>query len=136
MVNTDQRNSDEHPKHGHERRDISIRGIVIFGGILAGSTAIVLLLIAWMFHFFTGLERKSHVPPSPLAVTRRPPPEPRLQVSPSDDLKTMQAAEDAQLNNYAWVNRQTGIVRIPVGRAIELLAERGLPVRSHDKETQ
>ncbi len=126
----------EDPRRGHEQTDISIRGIVMFGGILAVVTGVVLLLMGWMFHYFAGLEMKLDLPPSPLAVTPRPPPEPRLQVSPTDDLKAMRAAEDAQLNTYAWVNRQTGIVRIPVDRAIELLAERGLPVRSHEPETQ
>ncbi|MFQ5990254.1 MAG: hypothetical protein ACE5K9_10110 [Candidatus Methylomirabilales bacterium] len=124
------------PKRGYEKRDISIRGILLFGGILAIATGVVLLLMAWMFPYFAGLEMKADVPPSPLAETRQPPPEPRLQVSPADDLKEMRATENAQLNNYGWVNRQTGIVRIPIDRAIELLAERGLPVRSHETKTQ
>ena len=132
-VSTSQHNE---PKRGHEKRDISIRGILMFGGILVITTGVVLLLMAWMFHYFAGLEMKADVPPSPLAETRRPPPEPRLQVLPADDLKAMRAAEDAQLNDYGWVNRQTGIVRIPINRAIELLAERGLPVRGHETKTQ
>lgn len=34
----------------------------------------------------------------------------------------------AQLNGYGWVDQEAGIVRIPITRAIALLAESGLPV--------
>jgi hypothetical protein len=126
----------EDPRRGHEQSDISIRGIVMFGGILAVVTGVVLLLMGWMFHYFAALEMKLDVPPSPLAETRRPPPEPRLQISPAENLKEMRAAEDAALNSYGWVNRQTGIVRIPIDHAIRLLAERGLPVGGNETEAQ
>ncbi len=124
----------EEPRRGHEQSDINIRSIVMFGGILAGVTGVVLLLMGWMFHYFAELEMKLDAPPSPLAETRRPPPEPRLQISPPEDLKEMRAAEDVALNSYGWVNRQTGIVRIPIDRAIGLLADRGLPVGSNETE--
>ena len=45
----------------------------------------------------------------------------------------MRRAEDALLKNYGWIDQKTGIVRIPVDRAIELLAKRGLPARAEDK---
>jgi hypothetical protein len=35
----------------------------------------------------------------------------------------------AELNTYAWVNKDAGIVRIPVDRAIDVIAARGLPSR-------
>jgi hypothetical protein len=60
---------------------------------------------------------------------RQLPPEPRLQISPQQDMRQMRAAEMAALHSYGWVDRQAGIVRIPIERAIELLAERGLPAR-------
>jgi DNA-binding GntR family transcriptional regulator len=41
----------------------------------------------------------------------------------------MLAAETAILHSYGWVDRDAGIVRIPIERAIEILAERGLPTR-------
>ena len=34
------------------------------------------------------------------------------------------------LNTYGWVDKQNGIVRLPIDRAMELLLQRGLPVRS------
>jgi len=35
-----------------------------------------------------------------------------------------------QLNNYGWVDEEAEIVRIPIQQAMELVAERGLPVGS------
>ena len=55
------------------------------------------------------------------------PPEPRLQVNAPEDLKKLHEQEDSVLNSYGWVDKQNGIVRIPIGRAIDLLIERGLP---------
>ncbi len=54
---------------------------------------------------------------------------PRLQVSPPRDLAAFRAREDQELQAYGWVNRSSGIVRIPVERAIELVLQEGLPVR-------
>lgn len=49
---------------------------------------------------------------------------------PSDEaLKQLHATENAVLTTYGWVDRQKGIVRIPIDRAIELLLQRGLPTR-------
>jgi hypothetical protein len=33
------------------------------------------------------------------------------------------------LQSYGWIDQQKGVVRIPIERAMELTAERGLPVR-------
>ena len=55
------------------------------------------------------------------------PPEPRLQISPSEDWAEMLRREQAVLNSYAWVDRSRCIVRIPIERAMELIAQRGLP---------
>lgn len=117
----------------HETRDMDIRPIVMFGAGLVGSTAAVLLLMAWLFGYLAAREAKLDIPPSPLAETRRPPPEPRLQITPATDLEEMRRTEDAVLNSYGWVDRGAGIVRVPIDRAITLLAQRGLPVRPQPK---
>ena len=51
----------------------------------------------------------------------------------SDDLHDLHAAEDAVLNSYGWVDRQAGIVRIPIARAMELLAQRGIAAAAGDR---
>jgi hypothetical protein len=53
-------------------------------------------------------------------------PKPRLQVDSQSDLNQMQARDREVLNSYAWIDRDTGVVRIPIERAMDLVAERGL----------
>jgi hypothetical protein len=56
-------------------------------------------------------------------------PTPRLQMDDGDqDVVDLHAREDLLLDHYTWVNQQQGTVRIPIGRAMEIIAQRGLPV--------
>lgn len=59
-------------------------------------------------------------------VARRLPPEPRLQRVPIADLTRLREREERLLTSYGWVDREAGVVRIPVERAMQLVAERGL----------
>jgi hypothetical protein len=52
---------------------------------------------------------------------------PRLQVTPHADLARLQASEDAQLRSFGWVDRGAQVVRMPIDRAMQLLAQRGWP---------
>jgi hypothetical protein len=45
-------------------------------------------------------------------------------------MKQTVQAEGAVLNSYRWVDKEAGIVGVPIERAIKILAERGLPARS------
>ena len=56
-------------------------------------------------------------------------PAPPRKVVPDRELRELRAAEDAVLDSYGWVDRRAGIVRIPIDRAMELMAQRGLPAR-------
>jgi hypothetical protein len=67
------------------------------------------------------------VPAMVAASLRRTPPEPRLEANPLEPRRRMRAREDAVLTTYGWVDRQTGVARIPIGRAMELLVKNGLP---------
>jgi hypothetical protein len=56
-------------------------------------------------------------------------PTPRLQTDDGyQEITDMHAKEDLLLENYSWVDQSKGTVRIPIERAMELVAERGLPV--------
>lgn len=56
-------------------------------------------------------------------------PTPRLQTDDGDqDIADLHAREDLLLDHYSWINQQQGKVRIPISRAMELIAQRGLPV--------
>jgi hypothetical protein len=54
---------------------------------------------------------------------------PSPEVNSGQALKQLRATEDAILSSYGWVDRQKGIVRIPIDRAIDLVLQRGLPAR-------
>jgi hypothetical protein len=60
---------------------------------------------------------------SRLAEKDQLPPEPRLQVSPIQDLNEILNIEERVLNSYAWVDKNQGIVRIPIDRAMKILIE-------------
>jgi hypothetical protein len=119
----------EHAPRGHEERDVQLRPIIISGMSLAILAGLSLLALWLLFDYFAARRARLEVTPSPVFEARQLPPEPRLEVSPQRDLRQMRAAETALLHSYGWVDRQAGIVRIPIERAIELLAERGLPAR-------
>lgn len=113
---------------GHETTDVDLSGapkILIYSVIFMVITFAAMWL---MFRFFIGLEQAKDPAPSPVASPiARVPPGPRLQTKEPSDLAGFRRSEDAILNSYGWVDREKGIVRIPVDRALELLAERGLP---------
>ncbi len=56
-------------------------------------------------------------------------PTPRLQVDNGDqDVADLHARENLLLDNYTWIDQSKGTVRIPIERAMALIAQRGLPV--------
>ena len=55
--------------------------------------------------------------------------EPVLQIDPVADLKAYQAEEQELLNSYGWVDKGAGVAHIPIDRAIEIIAQQGLPHR-------
>jgi hypothetical protein len=119
---------------GHELSDLSPKNIAIFGVSLVVMILIVLWVCYQLFQHFSTVSLKTEVPPSPLSYTREPTPEPHLLVVPGQELKAVQAAEDSLLNSYAWVDREKGIVRIPIQRAIDILAQGGIRSRPQSNE--
>ena len=56
-------------------------------------------------------------------------PAPRVQTDDGNqDVADLHAREDLLLNNYSWADEAHSKVRIPIERAMELIAQRGLPV--------
>ena len=120
-----------HAAGGHETTDIVVRPLVKAAAVLLVLTFGALLIVWYMFRLLAVPPNLEGPPPSPLAGSRVPPPSPRLQTMATQklDLLKTRAGEEEVLSSYGWVDRKTGVVRIPVDRAIELLAQRGLPVR-------
>jgi hypothetical protein len=66
----------------------------------------------------------------PLAVDDRPRPTPALQTQPFTDIHLLRQGESEKLDAYGWVDKEGGIARIPIDRAMEVILQRGLPVRA------
>jgi hypothetical protein len=112
------------PGEGPFDREINLRAISIFGVVLTASIVLAALLMFFMFQFFQDRDTAGDAADSPLVdhSIQRLPPEPRLQASPPVDLETMRAEEDAVLEHYGWVDEQRRVARIPIERAIALMA--------------
>ena len=120
---------DPHPQVGHETRDISVTLVTWFSvGLIISGIAIYLAIAGLYRHF--ARQTSSLEPASRIALeTPMVVPTPQLQINPALDFEQFRAAEDAQLNSYGWIDKQGGVIRIPIERAMDLIAERGLPAR-------
>jgi len=124
----------------HNIDDINVWGIVKFaiGLLIIGIVAYIGLygLLRLFEHQQQASER-----PTPLmargAEDRLPPP-PRLQMMPGSpsqfktpdyEMKGMIDEEEKTLNSYGWVNKENGVVRIPIDQAMKLVLQKGLQTR-------
>jgi len=118
----------------HESQDQPIGKTLLAAGIIVLMTAACLGIVWLMMSAFSRTRPETTRPPAEIVAPGAAPLErtaqPYLQVNPKDDLATFRAREDVELNSYGWINRTAGVVRIPIDRAMELIVERGLPLRS------
>jgi hypothetical protein len=114
--------------HDHERKDISLSGILWFGAILALVIVGVQFLLAYWIGFYSrGEDRAAKAAPPRFADATDLYPAPRIQGDPTADMQNFLAAEEKALDNYgAWrpINpadpKSARVVRLPIDRAIEL----------------
>ncbi len=121
----------QNPEVHHETSDANISGILIFAVGLFVAAVIIHLLVWVLFRYFDS-RQAVHAPvvEYPLAVGQPSvPPEPRLQTNPREDLRDLHDREDAILGSYGWVDKNAGVVRIPISEAMKLTVQRGLPAR-------
>jgi hypothetical protein len=118
----------EHPRRGYEDSDVSMGRLVAFAGGVVGLVVLGVLGSAVVFHFFVR-QQPLGPPASPFEDVRAMPPEPRLQTTAPLDLQRYRADQEKILEEYGWVDPHAGTVRIPVDRAMDLLLQRGYPVR-------
>ena len=124
---------------GHETRDVDIRRVLLTGTGILGLIAVALLVSAIALYAWRLFSPAPGARPETFTEPRSLPPEPRLQNDPHADLVRLRASEDSVLLSYGWINRDSGVVRIPVARAMEILIERGLPtagVKVKEKRNQ
>ncbi len=115
-------------QQGYETTDAEPRPLVWF---LVGLTALILVsaVVTVSLEDNWNEEVDARTEPHPMRAFRTEPQGPLLQATTSTDLIDHRAEEDRELRKYGWVDAESGIVQIPVGRAMEVLVERGLPAR-------
>jgi hypothetical protein len=136
----------EHHHHDHqepESSSIKAKPVLAFLGVLAVATAFVFVLIWGLLWAFDQRREADTTPPASRVELpegqRKLPPEPRLQGAPApdgpsllplDDWKVYKEMTDRQVASYGWVDKASGVARIPIERAKELVIEQGLPLLS------
>jgi hypothetical protein len=121
---------EQNPGVSHERRDVNVFQITAFGIGLMLSCIVVVFAMWAMFDFLAHREddKNADNPAASMMKERQKlPPEPRLQATPKIELKDLRSDEEAILNGYGWIDPSKGIVRIPIGQAMDIVAQKGLP---------
>jgi hypothetical protein len=151
----------DHP--GYEVTDVNTSGIVVFLAGLFGSVCVFFLLCYFMGVLINGGIKKEDGPSTKWNTTTafESSPngkrqdlasnpemqqrelqqvtstfaEPRLDIDDGNQATAdLHAREDLLLNHYS--TGEAGTVRIPISRAMELIAQRGLPVNSQAASTE
>ena len=106
------------PDTAHEKTDAPRWVIALVLGIVAGGIALVIGLV--LLSFPSSLRDRPRAPTVDM-------PEPRLQSSPRNDLRTYREEAMRRLTGYGWIDKDKGIVHIPIDEAMHRIAERGIP---------
>jgi hypothetical protein len=141
-MNSDAKHENTNGHGGYERQDLKPSGILYF---LLGLGVATLLCILALKALFPVLDRreKASQPPVNALITKPPAdtrhvereypqsafPSPKLEEDERGQLDDIRRNEDKTLYSYGWVDEKAGTVHIPIERAMDLLVQRGLPVR-------
>ena len=108
----------------YEERDVAFRPIAVAAVFLVLLSATTIGLMYGLDRALIARQTRDSAPASPLAhYGPQVPPAPRLQENPRRDLANLRERERTLLESYGWVDRRAGRVRIPVDRAMTLMAE-------------
>jgi hypothetical protein len=121
------------PGAKYEHTDIDVNVGYKFALWLSVAMLISVGIVYGTFWFFEGRERAASevAQKYPLAVgQQKAPPAPNLQTQPFKDVYELRHAENEKLTSYGWVDKEGGVARIPVDRAMEVMLQRGLPART------
>jgi hypothetical protein len=106
------------PQIDYERSDLSLSAVAIVAVGILLLLGVAPLIMIEAFPLVRG-DVDRH-----LSIT---PPQPRLQTDPAADLAAYVRKERHLLDSYGWVDREHGIVRVPIEFAMERLARTGIP---------
>jgi hypothetical protein len=135
---------------GYERSDIGVAPVLYFllGLLVAG--LLVYFVVDGVYSYLQKRSEAQQAPVSPL-VTNAPAdtrklstdykdylkqnfPAPQLEIDERSQLDKIRIAEEQTLSSYDWVDQKAGTVRIPIDRAMDLIAQRGLPARAQGSD--
>jgi hypothetical protein len=117
----------------YEHTDIDVNVGYKFALWLAVAMLISVGIVYGTFFFFEGREKtaNSDAQKYPLAIGQlKSPPLPNLQKQPFKDIYELRLGENEKLAAYGWVDKDGGVTRIPIDRAMEVMLQRGFPARS------
>jgi hypothetical protein len=146
---TNQPHSAKQPAHGgYEHRDISAAGVLYFLAFLAVLGVLTHFLINGLNSYLTKKNAAEQTATSPLATNvptdtrhlsvdyhdylKQNFPAPQLEIDERTQLNQIRTQEADTLSTYDYIDQNAGTVRIPIERAMELIVQRGLPVRSQE----
>lgn len=124
-----------------ERQDLGAKPILIFLLSLIIGCVLVALVLKGLYSYLDAYENRHQPVQNPLvqqttADTRTVEkgdikrfPQPRLETDETTEINAFRLQEEQTLNSYGWVDQQAGVARIPIDRAMALVAQRGLPTR-------
>jgi len=131
---------------GYERQDVGVAPVVYFLLALVVAGGLVHFVVSGLYSYMERRSNSQQTPVSPL-VTNAPAdtrhlsadyrdylkqnfPAPQLEIDERNQLDRIRIDEAQTLSTYDWIDQKAGTVRIPIDRAMDLLAQRGLPVRA------
>lgn len=112
------------PHGGHEPETTSIRALVIFFIALVIALIVTCTAMVVLFHSLKRQAERLDPLPSPFQAERTLPPPPRLQVDHELDMHLLREHQQRMLSAFGWVDREAGVVRIPIEHAMELYLKR------------
>jgi hypothetical protein len=90
---------------------------VLAGGAVIAMAIVLSVAIAWILVALFGGAQSSQA-----IAGHTGPASPHLETYPAQDYREFRAADDAKLDGYRWIDRERGIVHIPIAEAMSMLA--------------
>jgi hypothetical protein len=122
------------PGAKYEHTDIDVTVGYKFALWLMVAMLMSVAIVYGSFWFFEGQEKSAgaRAQKYPLAASqpRKDPPVPNLQKQPFKDIYQLRHKEDEKLAEYGWVDKEGGVTRIPIDRAIDVMLQKGFPARA------
>ena len=121
------------PGAQHEHTDIDPSLGYKFAVWLVVAMLLSAAIVYGTFYFFERQLKTADVTAQkyPLAAGQvKQPPSPNLQNQPFKDIYSLRKTEAEKQTSYGWVDKEGGIARIPIDRAMEVMLQRGFPART------